>query len=109
MEMGQSDDMDQLYAGEQQDEAAPAAGKGESVDEEKGEQMGKTGIVPIAMLQGPKGEPVKVGDEIVVKVTAVEGDQAIIAYAPEKPGGDTETPEEESSPDEEIDSINEGY
>lgn len=57
-------------------------GKTESVDEQ--EQMDPTSLVDLKVLTGKHGPP-KEGDEIVVKVVKIHGDQAEIEYAPEKP------------------------
>lgn len=56
--------------------------KPESVDEE--EAMNASALVDLKVLTGKHGPP-KEGDEIVVKVVKIHGDQAEISYAPEKP------------------------
>lgn len=61
----------------------PDQGKPESVDEE--EQMDPTVLVDLKVLTGKDGIKPKVGEERVVKVVAIHGDQAEIEYAPEKP------------------------
>lgn len=105
MGAGPGDEMEDLYAA-----GEPSKGKPESIDEEEAEDMAETAVVPIKVLQGAKAEPVKVGDEIVVKVTSVQGDQAQIKYAPEKPGADEGGGEGgeaggEQTPDEEIEAL----
>jgi RecJ-like exonuclease len=57
--------------------------KAQSVDEE--EAMNPTTLVDLKVLTGKDGVAPKVGEERVVKVTAIHGDQAEISYAPEKP------------------------
>lgn len=98
-------EMDSLY--ESESKGAP-----ESVDQEEAEHMETTAVVPMKLLQGKSAEPLKVGDEVVVKVTELHGDEASIAYSETKPGeiGKGEAPGgEEQSPDEEIDSLNNSY
>jgi exosome complex RNA-binding protein Csl4 len=56
-------------------------GKPESVDEQ--EAMDPTSLVDVKVLTGKNGAP-KEGDEIMVKVVKIHGDQAEIEYAPEK-------------------------
>lgn len=63
-----------------------------SVDEE--EQMDPEALVNLKVLTGKHGPP-KEGDEIVVKVVSIHGDQAVIQYAPEKPSEDKEPDEDD--------------
>lgn len=95
------DGLDSLYS---QNEPEDNEGR-ESIDQEEAEQMETSAVVPVKLLQGEGGEPVKVGDEIVVKVQALNGDQATIIYAP-KEGSETEKPGAE--PEEELASLNSG-
>jgi hypothetical protein len=100
----ETDEMDSLYEGESKE--AP-----ESVDQEEAESMETTAVVPMKMLQGKSSEPLKVGDEVVVKVSSIHGDEVQIAYSQTKPGEigkGEEAGGEEQSPDEEIDSLNTG-
>ena len=90
-----SDEMDGLYG-----ESKPK-GKPESIDQEEQEQMAQTALVPMKVAS-PGGEPVKPGDEIVMKVVAVHDDEVEMAYAPKKKEG---MQEEGPSADEEIDSM----
>lgn len=92
---GGTNEMDSLYG---ESETKPKE-KPESVDQEEREQMATTAIVPLKLLS-PEGEPLKKGDEIVVKVQEVYDDEAEIAYAPKKGGGGGE-----KSADEEIDGM----
>ena len=78
--------------------------KAESVDEQ--EQMNPTTLVDLKVLTGKDGISPKVGEERVVKVTAIHGDQAEIEYAPEKPD-ESEGSETESDP--EMDKLNSEY
>jgi hypothetical protein len=74
-------------------EDKPQDGKPDSVDEQ--EAMDPTSLVDLKVLTGKHGAP-KEGDEIVVKVVKIHGDQAEIEYAPEKEGeGDKEPDMEE--------------
>lgn len=65
-------------------------GKGEegkeSVDQEEQEQMQQTAMVPLKVLQGKSAEPVKEGDEVVLKVLKVHDTQAEVAYSETPPG-----------------------
>jgi len=93
-------EMDELYA--------PKEGKQppKTVDEQEAGEMETSAVVPLKLVTPQDGKGVKVGDEIMVKVTAINGDQATIAYAKGKgPEGQGSTPGEEVSPDQELDSI----
>lgn len=87
------DGVDESLYGEDKPDSEPTdkapEGKAESVDEQ--EAMDPTSLVDLKVLTGKHGTP-KEGDEIVVKVVKIHGDQAEIEYAPEKPkaseGGD---------------------
>lgn len=92
--------MDSLYSGSEGGKKAP-----ESIDEENAEAMQTSATVPVKLLQGKGGEPVKVGDEIVVKVQSLDGDMATIVYAPKE--GTEETTPGEKSPSDELDEMNE--
>lgn len=105
MKMAENDEMDGLY-GDGEDKGAPPA----SIDQQEQEQMQETALVPIKLLDPHDGKGIKVGDEIMVKVTALHGDEAEIAYATGKGGEGDEGEEgkkggEEMSSDEEIDSL----
>ena len=73
-------EQDSLYAsGEPEAKGAP-----KSIDQE--EQGGTTAVVPMKLLQGKHSEPIKEGEEIVVKAVKVYGDEVEIAYSETKPG-----------------------
>lgn len=78
--------------------------KAESVDEQ--EQMNPESLVDLKVLTGKHGPP-KEGDEVVVKVVKIHGDQATIAYAPEKP--DEESKESETESDSDMEKLNSEY
>jgi hypothetical protein len=64
--------------------------------EEKSEEGGETTLIPKSMGMG---KDFKVGDEIVLKITGIHGDQYAVEYAPEK-GADTneeQTPPEQAA------------
>lgn len=82
---GMSSDMDDLYDEGGEDESR------EPVDQEIQEDASNIALVPLNVLQGPKGHEVKEGDEIVVQVVAIHGDEAEVKYAPERGGGGSET------------------
>lgn len=78
--MAGDEEMDSLYSEEK--------GKGEdteSVDQEEQEQMERTAMVPLKVLQGKGSEPVKEGDEVVLKVLKVHDTQAEVAYSETDP------------------------
>lgn len=92
---------DSLYAS---GENEPAASKDtETVDQEEA-QNDATALVPMKILQGKHPDPVKEGDEVVLKVVAVHGDEAEVAYSETKPGSIGEG--EGKSANEEIDEMN---
>ena len=96
------DGLDNLYA---QQEPEDNEGR-ESIDQEEAEEMQTTAVVPVKLLQGEGGEPLKVGDEVVVKVQELHGDEATIIYAPKE-----ETPAEpmaEGTGEKDLESLNSG-
>jgi hypothetical protein len=93
---------DELYGGGE--DAPPKPDSKPSVDEQ--EQMNPTTLVDLKVLTGKDGISPKVGEERVVKVTAIHGDQAEIEYAPEKPD-ESEGSETESDP--EMSKLNSEY
>lgn len=93
------DGLDSLYSQEE-----PMEGK-ESIDQEQAEEMETSAVVPVKLLQGGRSEPLKEGDEVMVKVKAVHGEEATIIYAPpEKEGADEAKPE--APMDEQLASMN---
>jgi exosome complex RNA-binding protein Csl4 len=92
-------EMNSLYGGGDMDESKSPKGK-ESMDEEEAENM-HTAIVPMKVLQGKHPDAPKEGDEVVLKVVKVYGDEAEVEYSETKPseiGG-----EKEESGEHEID------
>jgi hypothetical protein len=88
----------------------PAVDAKPSVDEQN--QMDDSALVPTKVLS-PDGEPIKEGDEIVVQVVSVHGDQAIVKYAPKKggdeaPSGEGETTSNYGNEDAEIAALDKG-
>ena len=70
--------MEEMYNQSQPEEAQG------SVDEEEAEAMETSAMVPLKMVTPHDGKGVKVGDEIMVRVKAIHGDQAEIVYATDK-------------------------
>jgi len=103
MPAGSDDGLDALYS---QEEPENNEGK-KSIDQEESEDMEETQVLPVKFLQSD-GPPLKPGDEVVIKVKSIEGDQAIVMYAPHKEKEETagETGPEETG--EEVDSLNSG-
>lgn len=98
---GDKGEMDSLYASGENEES-PASKDKETVDQEEAESD-STALVPMKVLQGKHPDPVKEGDEVVLKVVAVHGDEAEVAYSETKPGA---IGGEEQSANDEIDSLN---
>lgn len=94
--MPSDDEMSSLYS----DDSPNPTSKGPEDEVE-----GTTALVPVKLLQGPGGEPVKEGDEIVVRVVALHDDEAEVEYAP-KEGGKSE--ESEESPEKELEEMDNG-
>lgn len=82
------EEMDDTYAGSAP-VTKPTEAEKPSVDEENTESS--TALVPNKILS-PDGEPLKEGEEIVVRVVRNHGDQSEIEYAPKE--GATEEPSE---------------
>ncbi len=84
---------DSLYG-----ESSKSSPKGpvKSIDEEEEEHP--TALLDLKILTGKDGVKPKVGEERVVKITAIHGDEAEVMYAPEKP--DEEEEEMHEEPDE---------
>lgn len=85
--MAHMDDMASLYSEEEQDEAPMDEGSKES---EKSEVQPHSELVSKKLMGG---QEVKPGDEIVVQVVAVHGDEVEVKYAPHKEGGQEESGE----------------
>lgn len=101
---GNTDDgggMDSLYS----EDSGKSSGKG-TIDQQQREESANTAIVPLKVLS-PDGEPVKEGDEIVVTVKAVHGeDEVEISCSPkEKKSEGDESHDGEMSSNEELDSL----
>lgn len=97
MMMDEESEMSSLYGGEDKAKSKP-----ESVDQEEA-MDDHTALVPMKVLQGSNPEPIKEGDEIVLKAVKVYGDEVEVAYSKTKPGEIGG----EKSPDQEIDELNE--
>ena len=73
--------MDSLYAS---GEPSKPQGDQETVDQEEAEST--TAMVPNKVLQGKHGEPLKEGDEVVLRVVKNFGDESEVEYSETKPG-----------------------
>lgn len=83
--------MDDLYSEARPKDRTPAG------PEEEDEADGApTAVVSLDVLKGPDGEAPKEGEEIVVRVVKVYGDEAEVEYAP-KHDGESED-EEDTQP-----------
>lgn len=96
---GDMGEMDSLYGGAEGSEKEEAS---ETTDQEKEEETANTAVVPVKVLMGSTTEPLKEGEEVVVKVVKVYGDEAEIAYSTTKPG---EIPEYGKTDNDEIDQM----
>lgn len=88
------DELDSSYSSTPAPVTPPA--EKESVDDENA--AAETAVVSNKILS-PEGEPLREGDEIVVRVVKNYGDESEIEYAP-KGGG--ETTEEPSTPEQDF-------
>lgn len=94
------EEMDSIYSEEAE---APKEEAAETVDEESAES--NTAVVDNKVLS-PDGEPLKEGDEIVLKVVKNYGGECEVIYAPAK-GGSKESPKSDmDSANEELDAMN---
>lgn len=99
------DGMDDSLYGE--DSPKQDSSKQPPKDKSEDESMEPEALVDMKVLTGKDGPP-KEGDEIVVKVVSIHGDQAVIQYAPEKP--DKGKTSGESEPDEDdMEQLNSKY
>lgn len=92
-------EMDSLYASGEGDSPAPKETK--TVDQEEATDDA-TALVPLKILQAGPSDQVKVGDERVLKVVAVHGDEAEVSYS-KTPA--SEIGKEGQSADEELDAM----
>lgn len=101
------DEMDETYG----NSPAPAGDKTKSVDEQEAQEMSQKAVIPLKVLMGNSTEPLKEGDEVVVKVTGIHGQEVEIEYSKTKPGEIGEEPEatEEMSPEAELDEMGKDY
>ena len=97
-----TDEMEDLYAGSMEGDKGKHP---DSIDDEEREELAASATVPLSVLQSADKEPVKEGDEIMVKVKAVHGEEATIYYAPKKPEGEESGGEHEMEPNEELDKL----
>lgn len=101
--MTSMDGMDDSLYGEDM----PEKPSNKSVDDEEKEDMDPQEVVSLKVLTGKHGPP-KEGDEIVVKVVSIHGDQAVIKYAPEK-GGEEEGEDHKEMDHDDMEEINSKY
>jgi hypothetical protein len=96
-------EMDDLYSGSHGEKQKP-----KTVDEEEKEDMADTAIVPVKILTGGSDEPLAVGDECVLKVKEINGDQAVVMYSktpPSEIGKEGPPTGDEMSADDELDNM----
>ena len=92
---------DSLYDhGEDKGHKAPP----KSVDEQ--EEENPTALIPKSLLAGKKFEP---GDEIVLEIVAIHGEEAEVKYAKEKSEEEHDPEMHESGEDEDMKQLNERY
>ena len=75
--------MSSLYGSDEHEGNDEGKSPPKSVDEEMDDS--NTAVAPVKVLQGKGGEPLKEGDEVVVKIVKVYGDQAEFSYSNTKP------------------------
>ena len=107
-----SEDMDSLYKGGDAEESGPGE-QAETVDQENAEEMTKKAVVPMSVLMGKHTEPLKVGDEVVLKVTGIHGEEAEVEYSETPPGeigkGEAGGEGGEESANDELDRLGKEY
>lgn len=96
--MNEDQEMDSMYG-----DGKPDANKAKTIDEQ--EQMTAAALVPLKVLTGKNGPP-KEGDEVVLRVKKIHGDEAEVEYAPEP---EKEETEEQPDANAELDEMNEKY
>lgn len=99
------DDMSQAFEGGPPEDRG-MGGPPQSVDEVNEEEGDSTAVVSNKILS-PEGEPLKKGDEIVVRVVENYGDESLIEYAPKKGGEDEEYQEPMSTEEQELTALSE--
>lgn len=104
---GEAADMDSLYGGGTPAGETPSEEGRESVDQEEAEQA-NTAVVPLKVLMGKSTEPLKKGDEVVLKIVEVYGDEAEVEYSETKPSEIGEGEGYGKSADQEIDEMDQG-
>jgi hypothetical protein len=78
--MNENADMDALY-GETKPAAKPGArSKPKSIDEQEAQDMAKTALVPLDCLKRKDGSIPAEGEEIMVKVEKIHGNEAELSY-----------------------------
>lgn len=103
--------MSDLYGGETPD----TKGKGETVDQQEQEEMQHQAAVPLKVLMGKHTEPLKAGDEVVLKVDKIDGDMAMVSYSETPPGEigkegkEGDEPPTEMSADDELEQLGKMY
>jgi len=103
--------MEDLYGGEDK----PKKGSTETVDQEEQEEMQHQASVPLKVLMGKHTEPLKEGDEVVLKVDKIDGDMAMVSYSetpPSEIGKESkgeETPPNEMTADDELEQLGKMY
>jgi hypothetical protein len=102
-EAAESDSMDELYSGSHGEKKTP-----KTVDEQEKEELGDTAIVPVKILTGGSDKPLETGDEVVLKVKEINGDQAVVYYSktpPSEIGKEGPPTGDEMSADDELDNM----
>lgn len=106
---GADEGMDSLYG----DESPKSKGTPETVDQENAEEMEHQAVIPLKVLMGKHTEPLKEGDEVVLKVDKINGDQATVSYSETPPGeiGKEKEgePPSEMSADDELEELGKQY
>lgn len=97
------EEMDSIYSDEAETPESPKEEATETVDEESAES--NTAVVDNKVLS-PDGEPLKEGDEIVLKVVKNYGGECEVTYAPKKGGSEKSSKSDMDSANEELDAMN---
>lgn len=81
--MDEEGEMDSLYGDGETETKSPEGA--ETTDQEIEEEGADTAVAPVKVLQGKSKEPLKEGDEVVVKIVRVYGDEAEFEYSETPP------------------------
>ena len=80
MQTNENAEMDALYSDPKPAARSGARPKPKSVDEQEAESMAKTALVPLDCLKRKDGSTPAEGEECMMRVEKIHGDQAELSY-----------------------------